>query len=143
MSTCGELLGYDRPQKVSGFQGMCVLGYGYIQCGNRLHNLVAAHLAFETTAPAEKAEDRGHTPPDDGFIVSSVLTYCRESDLLMWNSVCVVSTVRLATIPPSLVNPDFTWVGTLQYVWMYVILLSSVSTFGTSLLCSYSLTDLW
>jgi hypothetical protein len=36
--------------------------------------------------------------------------------------VCVVSTIRLANIPSSVIDPDFTWVAALGYVLMYVYL---------------------
>ncbi|KAF4626928.1 hypothetical protein G7Y89_g11229 [Cudoniella acicularis] len=40
--------------------------------------------------------------------------------LMTGSLVCVVSAVRLAKIPSTLVNPDFTWVGTDGFVWCIV-----------------------
>jgi hypothetical protein len=40
--------------------------------------------------------------------------FCAFTDFL---GVCVVSTVRLAKIPQVMVNTDFTWTGSEEYVW--------------------------
>jgi hypothetical protein len=123
VSTRQSILGSHRQRNAFEFQN-CIPDWRNAKCCYGLGYVASSYLGVEASSPSQEAEDWSYCYSHDGFFVSfpqaETVGY-----FLTRGSVVAVSTVRLATIPTAMVNPDFTWVSSEGYVWWYVILTSS------------------